>query len=430
MSPTSPSLRWIVRSCVGVGLLSLVACSSAIERPSQPRADNPSAAESFPSPSHDVENPIFDLSDELSAPSERSNYGLNFIADAAERAAPAVVQLQTARRIAVNPDNSAPRTPFRRFLDDFLPEPGPRRPNERDPERSPRGRGFEQRGSGSGFIVSEAGMVVTNAHVVNNADVVRATLADGREYAGRVIGRDPLTDLAVVQLETDEPLPAIGFGDSGLLRPGEWVVALGSPLGLSNSVTAGIVSALGRTSQEIRVGDRRIDFIQTDAAINPGNSGGPLINIDGEVVGINTAIIRGAEGIGFAIPVNEAQIILDQLLSNGKVVRSYVGVRMNTLSPEVVEQLQQRDLSFNFDETVTSGVLIVDVVAKSPAAAAGLQGGDIIIGLNGEAVTEASQMQGAISGLPVGTEVTLSINRNGREREVVLKTAELTQQFS
>ena len=268
--------------------------------------------------------------------------------------------------------------------------------------------------------------------MVGNADSVTAVLSDGREFTGSVVGRDALTDLAVIQLDTeDEPLPAVEFGDSGLLRPGEWVIALGSPLGLSNSLTAGIVSALDRTSQEIRVGDRRIDFIQTDAAINPGNSGGPLIDIDGRVVGINTAIVRGAEGIGFAIPVNEAQIVIDQLIASGRVVRSFVGIRMNTLDAELLEEIANSPNAARIaiDPGLEAGVVVIDVLERSPAAVAGLRSGDVIVALDGESVSTADQVQSTISGRAVGEEVEFRINRNGQERTVTVTTEELQQQF-
>ena len=287
-------------------------------------------------------------------------------------------------------------------------------------------------GAGSGFIIDESGTIVTNAHVVGDANSVTAVLSDGREFTGSVVGRDSLTDLAVIQLDAeDEVLPAVEFGDSGLLRPGEWVIALGSPLGLSNSLTAGIVSALDRTSQEIRVGDRRIDFIQTDAAINPGNSGGPLIDIDGRVVGINTAIVRGAEGIGFAIPVNEAQIVIDQLIASGRVVRSFVGIRMNTLDAELLEEIANSPNAARIaiDPELEAGVVVIDVLERSPAASAGLRSGDVIVALDGESVSTAAQVQSTISGRAVGEEVEFRINRNGQERTVTVTTEELQQQF-
>ena len=400
-----------------VTVAAIAACSS----PSPDEPDPaPSDTEATQEPQADS-GPVFDLD---SRPAEDSNrtYGSNFIADAAQEVAPAVVQIEP---IAAGNRRNPNSEQFRQFFEDFGP-------NRQAPNRFSNPRQDFSGGAGSGFIIDESGTIVTNAHVVGNADSVTAVLSDGREFTGSVVGRDTLTDLAVIQLDAeDEPLPAVEFGDSGLLRPGEWVIALGSPLGLSNSLTAGIVSALDRTSQEIRVGDRRIDFIQTDAAINPGNSGGPLIDIDGRVVGINTAIVRGAEGIGFAIPVNEAQIVIDQLIASGRVVRSFVGIRMNTLDAELLEEIANSPNATRIaiDPELEAGVVVIDVLERSPAAVAGLRSGDVIVALDGESVSTAAQVQSTISGRAVGEEVEFRINRNGQERTVTVTTEELQQQF-
>ncbi|MEM9534393.1 MAG: trypsin-like peptidase domain-containing protein [Cyanobacteria bacterium P01_A01_bin.3] len=404
--------------------LLVLAMATAIAACSAPPAEEPDSA--LPNTEDSQESqadsgPVFDLDDRPVEESERT-YSSNFIADAAQEVAPAVVQIEP-----IAPGNSQNSNPgqFRQFFEDFGP-------NRQGPDRFSNPREDSLGGSGSGFIIDESGTIVTNAHVVGNADSVMAVLSDGREFTGSVVGRDTLTDLAVIQLDVeDDPLPAVEFGDSGLLRPGEWVIALGSPLGLSNSLTAGIVSALGRTSQEIRVGDRRIDFIQTDAAINPGNSGGPLIDIDGRVVGINTAIVRGAEGIGFAIPVNEAQIVIDQLVASGRVVRSFVGIRMNTLDTELLEEIASSPNAGNIaiDPDLDTGVVVIDVLERSPAATAGLQSGDVIVELDGEPVRTAAQVQNTISGRAVGEDVEFRINRNGQERTVTVTTEELQQQF-
>ncbi|MGK7910860.1 MAG: trypsin-like peptidase domain-containing protein [Synechococcus sp.] len=390
----------------------IAACSSP--PPEEPEPTAPETEE----PQADS-GPVFDLDNE---PDESGRtYGSNFIADAAQEVAPAVVQIEP-----IVPDSRGQNSDR---LQQFFEEFGP---NDRGQNRFSNPRQDFIGGSGSGFLIDATGTIVTNAHVVGNADMVAAVLSDGREFTGSVVGRDALTDLAVIQLDVDDnPLPFVEFGDSGLLRPGEWVIALGSPLGLSNSLTAGIVSALGRTSQEIRVGDRRIDFIQTDAAINPGNSGGPLIDIDGRVVGINTAIVRGAEGIGFAIPVNEAQIVIDQLISAGRVVRSFVGIRMNTLDAELLEEIARspNPSSLTIDPSLESGVVVIDVLERSPAASAGLRSGDVIVALDGESVSTAAQVQSSISGRAVGEEVEFLINRNGQERTITITTEELQQQF-
>ena len=414
MSLFSPRLAKLLALLM---LAAIVACGAPTAE--EPEADAPTAEE----PRSDS-GPVFDLDDEPVEDSGRT-YGSNFIADAAQDVSPAVVQIEPIAPVSGARNQNSDS--FRQFFEEFMPSPNQR------PERSPNPRQDFIGGSGSGFIIDESGTIVTNAHVVGDVESVNAVLSDGREFAGVVVGRDTLTDLAVIQLEVDgETLPTVEFGNSSLLRPGEWVIALGSPLGLSNSLTAGIVSALGRTSQEIRVGDRRIDFIQTDAAINPGNSGGPLIDINGRVVGINTAIIRGAEGIGFAIPVNEAQIVIDQLIASGRVVRSFVGIRMNTLDADLLEQIANAPTNaggITIDPTLDSGVVVVDVLDRSPAAKAGLRSGDVIIELDGEPVNSAAQVQSTIAGRAVGEQVEFRVNRNGEEQTLTITTEELQQQF-
>ncbi|MEO1134441.1 MAG: trypsin-like peptidase domain-containing protein, partial [Cyanobacteria bacterium J06639_1] len=375
----------------------------------------------------------------LTPPASSPAYNLNFIADAAERAAPAVVQLEVETAVVAiadpSPEVVPPRPPLlRRFFAPFQPRQDitPDAPSLDTPsdERSlPPRLPFDRQESGSGFIIDPEGWIVTNSHVVEQAETVVATLSDGRKLKGQVIGRDPLTDLAAVRLESTSVLPTVELGDSSVLRPGEWVVALGSPLGLSNSVTAGIVSALGRTSQEIRVGDKRVDFIQTDAAINPGNSGGPLVDVNGKVVGINTAIAHGAEGIGFAIPINEAQIVVNQLIDSGRVVRSYVGIRMNTLTPELLDDLREK-AEYKLARGLEKGVLVTGVMPQSPAAIAGLIEGDVIVGLDGQTVMEARDIQREIAGKGVGSSVSFDINRGGETHTISVTTIELKQQLS
>ncbi len=205
-----------------------------------------------------------------------------------------------------------------------------------DSERTLRGRSVERgrvlSGTGSGFIIKSDGLVLTNAHVVNGSDSVTVTLKDGRNFTGKVLGEDQLTDVAVIKIQATN-LPTVQIGNSEQLRPGEWAIAIGNPLGLDNTVTAGIISATGRSSSDVGVPDKRIGFIQTDAAINPGNSGGPLLNQQGQVVGMNTAIIGRAQGLGFAIPINRATEIANQLVAKGKVEHPYLGIQMTTLTP-------------------------------------------------------------------------------------------------
>ncbi|HEY9889894.1 MAG TPA: trypsin-like peptidase domain-containing protein, partial [Candidatus Obscuribacterales bacterium] len=218
--------------------------------------------------------------------------GGNFIAAAVERVGPSVVRIDASRRVVQRVPSVFNDPFFREFFGD------------RGLPSEPRSR--VEQGTGSGFIIDAAGLILTNAHVIEGADQVLVTLKDGRELAGEVLGEDPVTDLAVIRVEASD-LPVVTLGNSEQLRPGEWAIAIGNPLGLDNTVTAGIISATGRSSSQIRVPDKRVSFIQTDAAINPGNSGGPLLNERGQVIGVNTAIIGGAQGLGFAIPINTAQ---------------------------------------------------------------------------------------------------------------------------
>ncbi|MFM7887606.1 MAG: trypsin-like peptidase domain-containing protein, partial [Pseudanabaena sp.] len=251
----------------------------------------------------------------------------NYVVDAVNRTGPAVVRINASRTVANNqqiPDVFLDDPMFRQFFGDQL-------------QRMPKER--VERGTGSGFIINKEGDIITNAHVVSGADKVTVILKDGRQIEGKVIGSDELTDVAVIQVKADN-LPVVSLGSSASLQPGDWAIAIGNPLGLDNTVTAGIISAIGRKSGQIGV-DKRVSFIQTDAAINPGNSGGPLLNQNGEVIGVNTAIIQGAQGLGFAIPIETAQRIAKQLIQNGKVSRAYLGIQMVTVDPSVKKQVNQ-----------------------------------------------------------------------------------------
>lgn len=273
-----------------------------------------------------------------------------------------------------------------------------------------------QRGTGSGFIVSNDGKIFTNAHVVDGADEVTVTLKDGRSFPGRVMGSDPSTDVAVVKIEAGD-LPTVALGDSDHLQVGEWAIAIGNPLGLDNTVTTGILSATGRRSADIGVPDKRVEFIQTDAAINPGNSGGPLLNADGQVIGMNTAIIQNAQGIGFAIPINKAQEIAQQLIATGKVEHAYLGIQMVTMTPELQSQIRQET---GMNIPVDKGVVIMQVMPNSPAAIAKLEQGDVLQSLQGQPVENAEQVQSLVGKLAVGDEVELGILRNGQQQNLTV----------
>lgn len=326
-------------------------------------------------------------------PPERN---LNFVAEAVERIGPAVVRIDAARR--VSPEIPEPfRNPFfRRFFGGDSPETEQR----------------VERGTGSGLIISGDGRLVTNAHVVAGADRVRVTLKDGRIFDGEVVGADEVTDLAVVKIDA-YGLPRAALGKSEALTPGEWAIAIGNPLGLDNTVTIGIISALGRSSSEVGVPDKRVSFIQTDAAINPGNSGGPLLNAKGEVVGINTAIRAGAQGLGFAIPIETVDRVADQLFTQGKVDHPYLGIQMATLTPETKEDIN-RDSGAGFKVTQDQGVVIIRVVKDSPAQKAGLKLGDIILKVGGKEVSSSNAVQQEVESSRVGTELPLEILREGK----------------
>jgi len=330
--------------------------------------------------------------------------GTDFIADAAQRVIPSLVSIQV-QTVVEDPTFNDPR--YRRFMQEFMGvEPRPQ----------------IQQGQGSGFIINVNGTILTNAHVVANAQQVLVKLSDDRTFPGRVIGADALIDVAVVKIEGAGTLLPVQLGSSAKLRPGQFVVALGDPLGFENTVTAGIVSALRRPSSQIGISDSRVDFIQTDAAINPGNSGGPLINLKGEVIGINTAIIQGAQGLGFAIPIDLAQQVAEQLIERGSVTRAYIGVKMLALTPQVREDLLQQ----GFDPGVDQGVLIQEVLRGSPAERAGLQPGDVIIQIMDNAVKAVDQVQGVIDRAKPGQRMNFTIARQGQVRRVTVRTETLS----
>jgi len=331
-------------------------------------------------------------------PPERN---LNFVAEAVDRIGPAVVRIDAARRVAPEVPEPFSNPFFRRFFG------GDNSPPEQRIER----------GTGSGLIISSDGRMVTNAHVVAGADKVKVTLRDGRTFAGEVMGADEVTDIAVVKIDA-YGLPNASLGNSENLTPGEWAIAIGNPLGLDNTVTIGIISALGRSSSQVGVPDKRVSFIQTDAAINPGNSGGPLLNARGEVIGINTAIRAGAQGLGFAIPIETAARVAEQLFAKGKVDHPYLGIQMVTLTPEIKEEIN-RDRAAGFKINQDRGVVLTKVLKNSPAEKAGLKAGDLILKVGGKDVPSSNAVQQLVESSRIGVELSVEVIREGKS--IVIK---------
>jgi serine protease Do len=323
----------------------------------------------------------------------------------ADMASPAVVNIRIEKTIKSRGpggrqfqqrDPFGRESPFKDFFERFFGEEGQRE--------------FRQPSVGSGFIIDKSGYVVTNNHVIENADKIVVKLDDDNEFDAEVVGRDPNTDIALLKIESDEALPFIKMGDSNKLKIGQWVVAIGSPFGLERTVTAGIVSAKGRV-----IGSGPYDdFIQTDASINPGNSGGPLLNMDGEVVGINTAIIASATGIGFAIPISMAEGIIAQLKSEGEVTRGWLGVAIQDLTAEMAEYYGLKD---------RRGVLVADVFKGDPADEAGIQAKDIILEVNDRKIETSRQLTGMIAGLKVGEVAKVEVFRDRRIKTFSIKLA-------
>jgi S1-C subfamily serine protease len=330
----------------------------------------------------------------------------NFITQVVDKVGPAVVRINASTTVAVDAGADETDNPYlRRFFGNRTPQQG-----SESIERQ------IKQGTGSGFIISSngtTGQIMTNAHVVSGATKVTVTLKDGRTIAGKVRGIDRVTDVAVVEI-ADKNLPTIQIGDSEQIKPGEWAIAIGNPLGLDNTVTAGIISGTGRTSSEIGAADKRVNYIQTDAAINPGNSGGPLLDASGRVIGMNTAILKGTQGLGFAIPINTAQRIANQLIATGKVDHPFLGIQMVNLTPELKNQINS-DPDANLKIDTDKGALIARVIRNSPAANAGIKSGDIIATVNGKAVQNSNQVQQAIETTKIGSSVPVQVRRNGQD---------------
>jgi len=317
---------------------------------------------------------------------------------------PAVVNIASTRTIRTQgmPSPFFNDPFFRRFFgDEFGPFGKPRE--------------HKEAGLGSGVIVDRDGYILTNSHVIKDAEEITVKLSDKREFKGKVVGIDQKTDLAVIKIDSDH-LPVIKWGDSDKLRIGETVIAIGNPFGLNQTVTSGIVSATGRAN--VGIADYE-DFIQTDAAINPGNSGGALVNAKGELIGINTAIFStsgGYQGIGFAIPSNMAKVVMESLVKKGKVIRGWLGVSIQTITPELAKQFDLKD---------EKGVLVGDVVEDSPAEKAGIQRGDVIIEFEGKEVNDPSSLRNMVASTSPGKEVGIKLLRDGKAKTVNVTIAEL-----
>jgi len=330
----------------------------------------------------------------------------------AEEVLPAVVSVDTKQKVSRGSGD-----PFAEMFRDFFGERWYReRYGDQDSERE-----FEIPSSASGFIFDDRGYVMTNNHVVQHADEIEITLDDGRSFPAEVIGRDPSTDIAVVKIDGTD-LPTVRLGDSDEIRVGDWAIAIGNPLELKGTVTVGVVSALGRADLRIRGGAPIYqDFIQTDASINFGNSGGPLVSIEGEVIGINSAINPGADGIGFAIPINLARHVAEALISEGKVVRGYLGV---------VPQEITRDLAEARDLDVDDGILIASVEAGTPADDAGLEPGDVLVEFGGVKIANVSQFRMAVAAVAPEEQVDMKILRDGRTRDLTATLRERPDSFA
>lgn len=333
----------------------------------------------------------------------------SFVTAAVNRVGSAVVRIDTERTITRRVDPFLEDPFFRRFF----------------------GEGFSQqmpseqlRGLGSGFIIDKSGLVLTNAHVVDKADKVTVRLKDGRTFEGKVQGIDEVTDLAVVKINAGNDLPVAPLGSSTNVQVGDWAIAVGNPLGFDNTVTLGIVSTLKRSSAQVGISDKRLDFIQTDAAINPGNSGGPLLNGQGEVIGINTAIRPDAMGIGFAIPIDKAKAIAAQLQRDGKVAHPYLGVQMLTLTPDLAKQ-NNTDPNSPIQIPEINGVFVMRVVPNSPAASAGIRRGDVILQVDGKAITSAEQLQNVVEDSRLGQVLQVKVQRGNQTQQLSIRTAEL-----
>ncbi|MEA5469741.1 HhoA/HhoB/HtrA family serine endopeptidase [Spirulina sp. 06S082] len=334
----------------------------------------------------------------------------SFVTKAIAQTGAAVVRIDTARTVETRRPPMFEDPFFREFFGDRFPE---QMPQER-----------RVSGQGSGFIIDTNGIVLTNAHVVSGADEVNVTLQDGREFEATVLGSDPVTDLAVVKIKGASNLPVTPLGDSDRMQVGDWAIAVGSPGGLNNTVTLGIISTLDRPSSQIGIPDKRLNFLQTDAAINPGNSGGPLLNAAGEAIGINTAIRANATGIGFAIPINKAKELKDILAAGKEVPHPYVGIEMRDITPELAKRSNENPNS-TFIIPEVEGVLIWRILPDTPAAKAGLRRADIIVEIDGKPVKSGLEIQNIVEESRIGQSLTFKVRRGNDSLNIAVKPAQL-----
>ena len=355
--------------------------------------------------------PIAPQAESVQAQAPTAINSSSFVAAAVAKTGPAVVRIDTERTIASQAEPLFEDPFFREFFGDRF---GAQLPRER-----------QVRGQGSGFITQKDGIILTNAHVVSGADRVTVTLKDGREFVAVVKGTDEVTDLAVVKIENPAgDLPIAPLGNSAQVQVGDWAIAVGNPVGLNNTVTLGIISTLARSSAQVGIPDKRIDFLQTDAAINPGNSGGPLLNGRGEVIGINTAIRPDANGIGFAIPIDQAKTIAATLAAGRQVPHPYVGVQMRTLTPELARQNNSNPNS-PFALPEVEGVLILRVLPITPAEAAGLRLGDVITAIDGQVINDAGQLQSIVDESGLNKSLQFNVIRGDRPLKLKVVTSQL-----